>query len=41
MAENEAIELLKYHSFTNEDLDNPKSEKGFFWNVTTVSRRTF
>lgn len=29
MTEKEAIELLKYHSFTHESIDNPKSEKGF------------
>lgn len=29
MTKEEAIELLKHHSFTHEDIDNPKSEKGF------------
>lgn len=29
MTEKEALELLKYHSFTHKDIDNPKSEKGF------------
>lgn len=29
MTEKEAIELLKHHSFTHEDIDSPKSEKGF------------
>ncbi len=29
MTEKEAIELLKHHSFTHQDIYNPKSEKGF------------
>jgi hypothetical protein len=29
MTEQEAIELLKHHSFTHEDLDHPKSKQGF------------
>lgn len=29
MTEQEAIELLKHHSFTHEDIHHPKSEKGF------------
>lgn len=29
MTDKEAIELLKHHSFTHEDIENPKSEKGF------------
>ncbi|GAB2947917.1 hypothetical protein GCM10027048_11120 [Hymenobacter coalescens] len=29
MTEKEAVELLKHHSFTHEDIDHPKSEKGF------------
>ncbi len=29
MTIDEAIELLKFHSFTHEDLNNPKMETGF------------
>lgn len=29
MSEKEAIEFLKHHSFTHEDINNPKSENGF------------
>lgn len=29
MTEKEAVELLKHHSFTHEDFDNPKSQNGF------------
>lgn len=29
MTTNEAIELLKHHSFTHQDINNPKSENGF------------
>jgi hypothetical protein len=29
MTEKEAIELLKYHSCSHEDIDNPKYENGF------------
>jgi hypothetical protein len=29
MTEKEAIDLLKHHSFTHEDIGNPKTETGF------------
>jgi hypothetical protein len=29
MTEKEAIELLMHHSFAHQDIDNPKSKKGF------------
>ena len=29
MTEKDASELLKHHSFTHEDINNPKEKKGF------------
>ena len=41
MTKDEAKEILKYHSFTHEDINHPKMEKGFLGMLRPFSGQIF